>query len=47
MGIRTVADRLGRAVPPMTVWAYAHAVELADEALTKILGNTLDQPEPR
>ncbi|MCP3879378.1 MAG: site-specific integrase [Sulfitobacter sp.] len=40
--VRTVAHRLGHADPAMTLRVYAHAVERADEALAKILGEALD-----
>ena len=39
--VRTVAGRLGHANPAMTLRVYAHAVEAADEAMARTLGQVL------
>lgn len=42
--IRTVANRLGHANPAMTLRIYAHAVEAADQAVARALGDALNEP---
>ena len=45
--IRTVATRLGHANPAMTLRVYAHAVESADGPVATMLGQILDEGEPK
>ena len=40
--IRTVANRLGHANPAMTLRVYAHALDIADQAVAETLGAALD-----
>ena len=41
--VRTVANRLGHANPAMTLRVYAHAIDIADQAVADTLGAALDQ----
>jgi integrase len=43
--IRTVANRLGHANPAMTLRVYAHALEVADQAVAETLGAVLDEAD--
>jgi integrase len=44
--LRTVANRLGHANPAMTLRVYAHAVDIADQAVAETLGAALDDGGP-
>jgi integrase len=44
--VRTVAGRIGHSNAAMTLRVYAHAVEEADQALAKTLGEALREPSP-
>jgi integrase len=44
--VRTVAHRLGHVDPAMTLRVYAHAVEVADQAVAEELGRVLQRAEP-
>ena len=39
--LRTVANRLGHSNPAMTLRVYAHALEAADQAVAKTIGDAL------
>jgi integrase len=41
--LRTVANRLGHANPAMTLRVYAHALDIADQAVAETLGAALDE----
>jgi len=41
--LRTVANRLGHANPAMTLRVYAHALDIADQAVAQTLGAALDE----